>query len=192
MKKTAVLVIDFINDIVHPDGKIAKAASYIQQSNTLEKANQVIRLGRDHHYPIIFVTVGFSENYIECPPASPVFQYVPKFAALKLGEWGTATHETLDKQAGDIDVIKHRVSAFYNTKLEAVLHAQRIERLIVTGVSTDMAVQLTAREAHDRDYEVIIVEDACATLDANLHQVTAGALARIATVIRADQLTDAL
>ncbi|ALA24715.1 hypothetical protein [Piscirickettsia salmonis] len=42
MKKTAVLVIDFINDIVHPDGKIAKAASYIQQNNTLEKVNQVI------------------------------------------------------------------------------------------------------------------------------------------------------
>ncbi|QGP49938.1 Isochorismatase family protein YecD [Piscirickettsia salmonis] len=192
MKKTAVLVIDFINDIVHSDGKIAKAAFYIQQNNTLEKVNQVIHLGRDHHYPIIFVTVGFSENYIECPTASPVFQYAPKLAALKLGEWGTATHEALDRQADDIDVIKHRVSAFYNTKLEAVLRAQNIERLIIMGVSTDMAVQLTAREAHDRDYEVIIVEDACATADANLHQMTVGALARIATVVCTDQLADAL
>ncbi|ODN41978.1 cysteine hydrolase family protein [Piscirickettsia litoralis] len=192
MKKTAVLVIDFINEIVHPEGKIAKTAPYMQEHNTFAKANQVISLGRERQYPIIFVTVGFSEDYPECPVSSPVFQNAPKFGALKLGEWGTATHEALDKQPGDIDVIKHRVSAFYNTKLDAVLRAQGIERLILTGVSTDMAVQLTAREAHDRDYEVVIVEDACATADPNLQEVTVRALERIATVVTADKLNDFL
>ena len=131
--------------------------------------------------------MGFSEGYAECPTSSPVFQHAPKYQALKLGEWGTQTHEEIDQRAGDIEVTKHRVSAFYNTKLDAVLRAQGIERLVLTGVSTDMAVQLTAREAHDRDYEVIIVEDACATADKSLHQATVGGLERIATITTADQ-----
>jgi nicotinamidase-related amidase len=57
-------------------------------------------------------------------------------------------------------VIKHRISAFYGTDLDQICRANNIERLILTGVSTSMAVELTAREAHDRDYHVTVITDA--------------------------------
>lgn len=52
----------------------------------------------------------------------------------------------------DAVVVKHRISPFYATGLEAVLRAQRVERLVIAGVSSTWAVQAAARDAHDRDY----------------------------------------
>ena len=59
-----------------------------------------------------------------------------------------------------MEVIKHRISAFYGTDLDLICRTNQIERLIFTGVSTSMAVELTAREAHDRDYHVVVITDA--------------------------------
>ena len=60
---------------------------------------------------------------------------------------------------GDIRVIKHRISAFYGTDLDLICRTNQIERVILTGVSTSMAVELTARKVHDRDYHVMIVTE---------------------------------
>ena len=62
-------------------------------------------------------------------------------------------------------VIKHRISAFYGTDLDLILRSNGVDHVVLTGVSTSMAVELTAREAHDRDYKVTVVTDAttCAT-----------------------------
>ena len=164
--KTAILIMDFINDIVNTDSAIAKAAACVKQGHVIKHANAVIEFGRKKKLPIIFVKVGFSPNYIECPdqPTS-LFRQVPSFKAYQLGTWGTEFHPDLDYQKGDTVVTKHRISAFYATDLEAILRAQEINQLVLCGVSTDLVVQTTARDAHDRDYEVIVITDACAADD---------------------------
>src|SRR5690606_33967275 len=105
----------------------------------------------------------FSRDYIECPESSPIFSRAKANQALLAESWGGAFHEELAIESTDKIIQKHRISGFYNTPLEAVLKAQRIERILLCGVATDMAIELTAREAHDRDYHVCVIGDACAT-----------------------------
>ena len=74
----------------------------------------------------------------------------------------------------DTDIIVNKVSpgAFYSSSLEAVLNNMKVETLFFTGVLTNVAVESTAREAVDRSYNTIIVNDACAALTNEEHEST--------------------
>ncbi len=183
MKKTALLVIDFINDIVHLEGKFRDTATFVYQHQVMERANRVIAFARKNQIRPIFTKVGFSPGYLECPEHSPLFGNAKKYQALQLGTWGTEFHRNIDIQAHDLVITKHRVSAFYATALEAFLRAHQITHLLITGVSTDLAVQTTAREAHDRDYQVTLISDACGAGSLESHQFTLKELGSIAQAI---------
>ncbi len=88
---------------------------------------------------------------------------------------GSPEHRILDELApepGDIIVDKSTIGAFASTGIDSVLRALSVSHLIVTGISTNMCVETTAREAADRGYAVTLVEDACATTHADLHAST--------------------
>lgn len=185
--KTALLVIDFINDIVHTDGKIAASAALVKEYQVIEHANDMIALARKNNILTTFVKVGFHSGYLECPAHSPIFGKAKEFKALQLNTWGTEFHEKLDFKKDNQVVIKHRVSAFYSTSLETLLRANKIENIILTGVSTDLAIQTTAREAHDRDYRVQIIADACGAASKEVHENTLKLLQRIADVTKSNK-----
>ncbi|HVV68747.1 MAG TPA: isochorismatase family cysteine hydrolase [Gammaproteobacteria bacterium] len=189
MKKTALIVIDFINDIVDLKGKFTATAEFVDKHKVIDQANQVIRFAREQQIPIVLVKVGFSAGYLECPAHSPVFGRAKELQVLQLNTWGTEFHEKLAYQPTDLVIVKPRVNAFYSTALEAFLRANAIQNVIITGVSTDMAVQTTAREAHDRDYKVFIPGDACGAGSLEAHEATLKTLQRVATVIAANELT---
>ncbi|WP_346432684.1 isochorismatase family cysteine hydrolase [Crenobacter oryzisoli] len=100
-------------------------------------------------------------------------------AALKNGSWGTAFHDALDVADDDLFIVKPRVNPFYGTKLAVQLAANDIDTLVIAGVSTTMAVQCAARDAHDRDLRVVVLADACADRSAAQHQASLDALALI-------------
>lgn len=178
-----LLVIDFINEIVHKDGKFGQYnAPYCTEHNVLENANKAIKAARKNHIPIAHVKVGFSKSYLECPESSPIFSNAKKFKALELDTWATEFHELMDVKDQDYVITKHRISAFYNTDLECVLRANRINEIIIIGVATHMTVELTAREAHDRDYIVTVLEDACGDGDLETHITSINSIRNIATV----------
>ncbi|MDC0534443.1 cysteine hydrolase [Francisellaceae bacterium] len=178
-----LLVIDFINDIVHPEGKLGEGfAPYIEKNHVLESANEAIAYARSNHTLIAHVKVGFNKNYLECPQSSPIFSGAKKYNALELNTWGTEFHHKMDVQPQDHILVKHRISAFYNTDLECVLRANKVDDIIIAGVSTDMAVEAAARDAHDRDYNVIVLKDACGAHDEKTHNASIENVSRIATV----------
>ena len=183
MKKSLFLVMDMTNDLVSATG--ASAASYgvqVRDRNVLENTAQAIAAARRADVPVGFVRVGFSFDYRECPPASPIFSKARQNGLFKLGTPGTAVHPALAPQEGDFDIVKHRVSPFYGTSLEPILRANGIERLILCGVSTNGVVHSGARDAHDRDYECIILEDCCAGASVNEHEHAIACLGRYATI----------
>jgi biuret amidohydrolase len=69
-----------------------------------------------------------------------------------------------------------------------VLRAQEIQRIIVAGVSTAWAVQATARDAHDREYELVVVEDACAASTELEHRESTKLLSQIGRIVKAEDL----
>jgi len=188
MKKSLFLVMDMMNDLVAEDGFNAKTYGVqVKERGVLENTARAIANARAAGVKIGYVRVGFSSDYRECPPASPIFSGARANGIFKLGTPGTEVHPALAPQEGDFDVVKHRVSPFYGTALEPILRAQGIERVILCGVSTNGVVHSGAREAHDRDYEVVILEDCCAGVTADEHMHAVACLGRYATITTTDQ-----
>lgn len=187
--RTAFIGLDYIVDITHPSGKIAGAAAQVADRGVIAKANQALAIARNRGWLTVLVKVGFSPGYPEQPKQSPLFGRVNEAKALALGEPGTDFHPDLQTALADLVLVKPRVSAFYGTGLDAALRANKIERLVIAGVSSTWAVQATARDAHDRDYQVCIAEDACAAADEADHCISMRMLSRIAKIIQVGDMT---
>lgn len=183
-----LLVIDFINDITHPDGKIAASAAFIQQHQTIQNANKAIEWAEKNNVSVAYVKVGFSKNYLECPTHSPQFNKIKSMGLLQFNTWGTEFHADLKILPGAPVYLKHRVSAFYATALDALLTAQDIDTLILCGVSSNGTIQSTTRDAHDQDYKVIVLEDACADRSEEMHNYAMTVLANYAEIKKVREL----
>ena len=190
MSKALLLVVDFINDIVNPKFKTASCASYVKDHDVMARANEAIAFARKNNILIAHVKVGFSDDYCECPKHSPIFGKAQEFDAFKLSGTGCDFHKDMDVRAEDKIIIKHRISTFYNTDLEVLMRAQQINHLVICGVSTSMAVELSAREAHDRDYHVTVLEDACGAQSAELHDNALTTIKFIGEVISVREFTN--
>ena len=191
MSKAVYLVLDMENDLIHPDGAGGKGpiAEQARSRGIIEKTAAAIRKARAAGALVGYVRVAFSPEYVECPRNSPVFGGIAKAGMLKLGTWGSEVHEALAPQPGDLIVIKHRVSPFYSTTLEAQLRAQGVTRIYCSGVSTQAVVQATVRDGHDRDYEMFVLEDCSAAHSAEEHANSIGSLKRFCTVTTSSEAT---
>lgn len=187
---TALICIDFINDIVHPDGKIAQHGNseFIIQNGTLDKAEQLQIWARHKGHLVIHVKIGFSDHYNPHPTTSPLFAPAKKNSVFVSDTWGTQFIEQLTNQGNDLVIEKRRVNAFHSTPLADILRGHDISQLILCGCATDLAVQSTARDAHDRDFIVTIVGDCCVAKDEKTNNTTLELLKRVATVTSLEQI----
>ena len=191
MTQSIYLVLDMENDLVHADGPNGKAAygEQVRGRRLIENTRVAIDKARAAGIPIGFVRVGFSPDYRECPPDSPIFSGARKNGIFKLGTWGTEVHPDLGKQPGDFDIVKHRVSPFYATSLDVILRANGIQRLYVSGVSSSGAVLSAAKDGHDRGYDVFVLDDCCCALTEEQHQAVIDQVKRMTTVTTSAQVT---
>lgn len=173
MSKSIYLVLDMMNDLVHADGPNGQAAygEQVRARDIVARTRVAIDKARAAGVPVGFVRVGFSPDYRECPPDSPIFSGARRNGIFKLGAWGTQTHPDLGQREEDFDIVKHRVSPFYATSLEAILRAKGITRIYCSGISTNAVVQAMVREGHDRDYEIVVLEDCCCGLSTEEHEI---------------------
>ncbi|MFQ5566257.1 MAG: cysteine hydrolase family protein [Paracoccaceae bacterium] len=119
---------------------------------------------------VVYITQGAERT--DCADAPP---HLRKFYAATGNHLGSREHDILDELApepGDHIVNKRSIGAFASTGIDQLLRSLECERLYMTGISTNMCVESTAREAADRGYAVTLVEDACATTHADLHDTT--------------------
>ncbi len=154
----------------------------------LERTAALIAKAREAGLRIGFVRVGFSPDYAQCPPNSPVFSAARERGIFKLGSWGTEVHPALAAREGDLDIVKHRVSPFYGTALEPTLRALGTQRLYLAGVSTNGVVHTGAREAHDRDYAAVVIEDCCAGISEEEHRNALFCMKRFAQIQKAAEV----
>jgi biuret amidohydrolase len=95
---------------------------------------------------------------------------------------GTFEHEVIDAlapAAGELVVDKNTSSAFNSTGFEWLLRNLAVDTLVVVGMATDMCVETTARDAADRGFNVILVEDATATFFEHHHRAALSGFARV-------------
>jgi nicotinamidase-related amidase len=188
--KSLFLVLDMENDLVHEQGPNGKTplGEQVKSRDIVARTQRAIAKARAAGVKIGYVRVGFSPDYRECPDASPVFGPANKNGLFKLGVWGSEIHPDIAPQDGDLLIVKHRVSPFYSTTLEAQLRAQGITRIYCSGVSSQAVVQATVRDGHDRDYEMVVLEDCCAAHSAEEHKNSIGSITRFCTVKTSDDV----
>jgi len=187
----ALLLIDFINDIVAPEGKLAAKgyADFAARHGTLDRVPTLLGHARRSGWLIVHVRIGFSPDYKEQPKGSPLFGHADKLGVLQLGSWGTEFHPAAAPLPGEAIVVKHRVNAFVGTPLDTLLRCRGIRRVLVAGCSTDVGVQTTARAAHDLDYECTVIGDCCMAPRDDDHEQTLRMLTKVARVATLEQLS---
>ena len=191
MSTAMFLVLDMINDLVHEDGPNGKKGygPILERRKVIDNTALAIAKARAAGVKIGYVRVGFSPDYREVATNSGLFMGAKKAGLFKLGTWGTEVHPKLAPKPGDYDIIKHRVSPFYATSLEAILRANGIRRLDRSGVSTSGAVLSGAKDGHDRDYDVYVIDDCCCALTEEQHQAVIDQMRRMTTILTASAVT---
>lgn len=114
---SALLLLDFINDLVHADGSVAGDGFYneAKRCNVLENAARALTHARKEGMPIFHVVFGFSEGFPEWHPAPKLFRRVPERRQALLGSWGTQIHDTVAPLPNERIIVKHRINPFLGT-----------------------------------------------------------------------------
>jgi len=184
---TAVLSMDFSTAIVSiyapdPQDLLARAASVLKET-------------RSSGMTVIHVRVGFRPKLPEISPRNTLLSAIKnsvKHQQLFEGAAGEI-HPAVAPEGDDISVIKHRVSAFAGTDLDMILRAKDIDTLILFGIATSGVVLSTVRHAADADYRLVVIEDCCADLDAEVHPCLVNKVfPRQATVMSASEFLEGL
>jgi nicotinamidase-related amidase len=183
--RTALLVMDVQSEIVAMFGAAVETA--------VARTADVVAAARKARLPIIYVAVGFRPGHPEMSPRNQSYALIAQGARFVLGAAGPDIAPAVRPAADDIVVVKHRTSAFAGTDLEMILRAKGLDTLILTGIATSGVVLSTVRHGADADYRLVVVKDACADRDEEVHRVlTEKVFPRQATVVTAAELVQAL
>jgi ureidoacrylate peracid hydrolase len=168
--KTAILVVDVQNDFCEPDGASGKGGrdtgAAMAMIPTLQR---LLAAAREHGTNVVFIQTIHE-------PSTDSDAWVGRRAnpdaknCLK-GTWGAEFTGIAPLESEPV-VIKHRYSAFLNTRLESVLHTLKVENIIVLGVATNVCVESTSRHGFMLDYHTVLVSDCSAAYDQTAHDMT--------------------
>ena len=194
-QRTALLVMDLENDLVHEDGafKDFGFAQMVKQNDVLGKTSRLLDAARRAGVKVIYVSVKFRSGHPEASRHPGLLQAVVGANALVEGTWGAAIHDAVTPREGEPVVTKRAVSAFAGSDLQHLLVTAGIDTLLLAGVATNFVVEGTAREACDRGYNVFIVGDCCASMSQEAHDsALTTALPFLSTITTLDEVNAAL
>jgi allophanate hydrolase len=166
--KTALLVIDMQRDFLLEGGFGDSLGNDVSRLATVvEPLAALIAGARAAGVPVIHTREGHRPDLSDCPPAklnrgapSSRIGDQGKYGRILIqGEYGHDIVDELAPVAGEIVIDKPGKGAFYATELEEILQKDSITTLLVTGVTTEVCVHTTTREANDRGYECLVVSD---------------------------------
>jgi nicotinamidase-related amidase len=181
-RRTALLVMDYQTGIL---GRLGDAEPL------LSCAADAIAVVRDRGGQIGYVRVAFDNADYDAVPAHSRFASVGP--EMHRDSPATAVHDSVAPEPGDITVRKTRVGAFSTTDLDQQLRDRGITTLILAGISTSGVVLSTVRDAADRDYQILVLADACADPVPGVHEfLTEKIFPRQASVITSAELKDLL
>jgi len=120
-----------------------------------------LKAARQAGVPVIFVATQHSESTNSQAWITPGPRRGGEICSV--GSWGAEFYQLVPMPREPI-IVKHRYSAFVRTDLETVLRVRERRSVLVTGVSTNVCVESTVRDACMRDYHAVLVEDCCGAL----------------------------
>ena len=171
LARTALIIIDMQRDFCANGGVGEALGNDITPTKSIiPTVRRVLEAARKAGLRVIHTREGHRPDLSDLPKAklrrSPAIGTDgPMGRILIRGEIGHDIVEELTPIPGEVVVDKPGKGAFYQTDLHAILISQDIESLIVCGVTTHVCVHTTIREANDRGYECLMLEDGTAAFD---------------------------
>jgi nicotinamidase-related amidase len=177
---TALVVIDMQRDFVLPGGFGALLGNDVSRVRpAIEPTRRVLEAWRLKGLQVLHTREGHRPDLSDCPPSKKARGHLkvgigdkgPMGRVLVRGEYGHDIIDELKPLAGEPIIDKPGKGAFFATDLDLILKNLGIRSLIVTGVTTEVCVQTTAREANDQGYECLVLEDCVGSYFPEFHRV---------------------
>ncbi|GHJ07199.1 hypothetical protein TPA0907_15660 [Micromonospora humidisoli] len=177
---TALLVIDMQRDFLEPGGFGESLGNDVGQlRRTIAPLAALLADVRAAGLTVVHTREGHLPDLSDCPPAKlhrgapsrRIGDPGPNGRILVRGEYGHDIIDELTPLPGEPVVDKPGKGAFHATDLDALLHARGIRSLLVTGVTTEVCVHTTVREANDRGYECLVLADCVGSYFPEFHRV---------------------
>jgi ureidoacrylate peracid hydrolase len=192
--KPALIVIDMQNGFCDAEGFMNKIGlDYTTSAAVVEPIGRLLGAARSVGIPVFFTRYSLNEDYSDAGLLLELFPAIKGTGGMVRETWDADVVDELKPQAGERVIDKTRYSAFYDTDLEQQLRELGVDTLIVCGVTTNICVESTVRDAFFRDIRVVVPSDGTAAVTPELHE---GALrdfeygfGRVSSV---DEITEAL
>jgi biuret amidohydrolase len=177
---TALIVIDMQRDFLEAGGfgeLLGNDVSLL--ASVVDPLAQVLSTAREAGMLVIHTREGHRPELADCPPSKLARGRLevgiggpgPKGRVLVRGEEGHDIVDELTPIKGEVVLDKPGKGSFYATDLELLLRNAHINSLIVTGVTTEVCVHTTVREANDRGFECLVLEDCVGSYFPEFHRV---------------------
>ena len=191
---SALLLMDIQNDIVDPAGKLGRhgMAAEVERMHAIENSARSLAAARAAGLMVVHVIVAFRPGHTDVTPHSKLLASIGQANALVEGTWGSEIHPSVAPTEGELIVTKRAVSSLTGTDLAPILQARGISTLVLAGVATTYVVEGTARDAVDRGYGVVTLQDCCASFSEAQHQASLTVLRSLGPVVTAEEFAAAL
>jgi nicotinamidase-related amidase len=178
-EQVALLLIDFQRDFVEPGGFGESLGNDVSRlRSAIEPTRAVLAAFRDRGWTVIHTREGHRPDLTDLFPAKRdrgnpslrIGEEGPMGRVLVRGSPGHEIVPELAPRPGEVVVDKPGKGSFYATDLETILRARGITHLVVAGVTTEVCVQSTVREANDRGFESLVLSDCTGSYFPEFHE----------------------
>lgn len=172
-ERPALIVIDMQNGFCASNGFMAQIdLPYEPSAEVIGPISRLLAAARKAEIPVFFTRYSLNEDYSDAGLLLELFPAIIGTGGLVRKSWDAEVVDELEPTDTEVVIDKTRYSAFYDTDLEARLRSLGVDTLIVSGVTTNICVESTIRDAFFRDIRVVVPEDGTAAVTPELHEGT--------------------
>jgi ureidoacrylate peracid hydrolase len=170
-KSPALIVIDMQNGFCVANGFMDQIGlGYEASASVIEPIGRLVEASRAAGIPIVFTRYSLNEDYSDGGLLMEVFPQIKGTGGMVRHTWDADVVAALEPLPGEIVLDKTRYSAFYDTDLEERLRTLGVDTVIVCGVTTNICVESTVRDAFFRDIRTVVPSDGTAAVTPALHE----------------------